>query len=371
MNNTLENELRSMYRRHGSHLPTQGPGLELANRVTVQNHSPEQRGHRVLVAAVSIAVLGSAAGLWAMSQRPIESADSIDSVPSTSGSSSPSSSAVFTPGRWTMDVPPVGLKLTNVSDGRPSAGSDHYVTRIYASTSVTPERGPFVVLLSYPDDVGSPSIPNDATSVDVGGFAGTQWTKSGRNVIVVQRDGFWYQMETSRIANAVALATTAQQALDGSGAVIDDSLLPSGVLPLGVGSVEEVRFLTTSALANPIPNAHWETTSRDAGVFYESIVESPAQFPLHRVEYPYTSITDIVVNGHPATTLVGDRFVTVTWNDGQRTMIVTGYNVEADVVLTAATALRPASDAEWQLMEASAVQAQVGAPTATTVTVGG
>ena len=48
-----------------------------------------------------------------------------------------------------------------------------------------------------------------------------------------------------------------------------------------------------------------------------------------------------------------------------------GYNVEADAVLTAATALRPASDAEWQLMEASAVQAQVGAPTATTVTVGG
>ena len=363
MNDTLEDELRSMYRRHGSHLPTHGPGLDHADAVKVLPlHSPERRGLRlVLVAAASVGLLVGVGGLWVIRHRPIEPA-ATDTVPLASTVPAPS-----TPGHWTLDAPPDGLQLTNVSDGRSPAGSDQFVTRIYASASLTPELDPLVLLTSYPDGAGSPDIPGNAVSVDVAGVAGKQWTKSGRDVIALQRAGFWYLLETAGITDTAALAATAQRSSDNHGAVIDATLLPSGVREAGVGAVEEVRFFNTGVLANSIPSVHWEAPSRDAGVFYQSIVESPAQFPLHRIEYAYTSITDITIKGHPATTLVGDGFVTVTWNDGQRTAIVTGYNVQADVVINVATSLRPASDYEWLLMENRAHQAQAGAPTATTI----
>jgi hypothetical protein len=363
MNDTLEDELRSMYQRHGSHLPTHGPGLDHAGAVRVQSlHSPQRHGRRlVLVAAASVALLVGVGGLWAIRRPPIEPA-AVDTVPPASTVPAPS-----TPGRWTLDAPPDGLQLTSVSDQRPPAGSDQFVTRIYASSSLTPELDPFVVLTSYPGEVGSAVIPDSAIDVDVAGVVGKGWSTSGRDVLAVQRAGFWYLLETSGITDAAALATTAERSPDNHGAVIDATLLPSGVTEAGVGAVEEVRFFNTGVLANSIPSVHWETPSRDAGVFYQSIVESPAQFPLHRIEYAYTSITDITVNGHPATTLVGDGFVTVTWNDGQRTVIVTGYNVQADVVINVATSLRPASDYEWLLMENRAHQAQAGAPTATTI----
>lgn len=363
MNDTLEDELRSMYRRHGSHLPTHGPGLDHAEAVKVLPlHSPERHGRRLLlVAAASVALLVGVGGLLAIRHRPIEPA-ATDTVPTASTVPAPS-----TPGHWTLDAPPDGLQLTNVSDGRSLAASDQFVTRIYASASLTPELDPLVLLTSYPDGVGSPVIPGNAVSVDVDGVVGRQWSKSGRDVIALQRAGFWYLLETAGITDIAALAATAQRSSDNHGAVIDATLLPSGVTEAAVGAVEEVRFFNTEVLANSIPSVHWETPSRDAGIFYQSIVESPAQFPLHRIEYAYTSITDITVNGHPATTLVGDGFVTVTWNDGQRTVIVTGYNVQADVVINVATSLRPASDYEWLLMESRAHQAQAGAPTATTI----
>lgn len=366
MNDTLEDELRSMYRRHGSHLPTHGPGLDRADAVNVLPlHPPERRGRRlVLVAAASVAVLGAVGALWVIKHRPIGPAATTDIVPPVSTVPAPS-----TPGRWTLDAPPDGLQLSNVSDGRSVAGGDQFVTRIYASASLTPELDPLVLLTSYPDGVGSPVIPGNAVAVDVGGLVGKHWTNSGRDVIAVQRAGFWYQLETSGITNAAALAATAHRAPDKYGAVIDATLLPPGVSEAGVGTVEEIRFFNTDVLTNSIPSVHWETLSRDAGVFYQSIVESAAQFPLHRIEYAYTRITDIAVNGHPATTLVGDGFVTVTWNDGQRTIIVTGYNVQADVVINVATSLRPASDYEWLLMENRAHLAQAGAPTATTIEV--
>ena len=89
--------------------------------------------------------------------------------------------------------------------------------------------------------------------------------------------------------------------------------------------------------------------------------------PIHRVEYPYTIITDMTVDGHSALTLVGDRFATVTWNDGQRTMIVTGYGVPGDVAWGVATSLRPASDLEWTMMAVRARTAQAGASADTVV----
>ena len=360
MNDTLEDELRSMYRRHGSHLPTHGPGLDRADAVKVLPlYPPEQPGRRlVLVTAASVAVLVGVGLLLSINHRPIEPATT-DTVPPASTVPAPS-----TPGRWTLDAPPDGLQLTNVSDERSPAVGTQFVTRIYASASLTPELDPLVVLTSYPDGVGSPVIPGNAVAVEVGGLVGKRWTKSGRDVIAVQRAGFWYLLETSGITDAIALATMAHRAPNNYGAVIDATLLPPGVSEAGVGTVEEVRFFNTDVLVKAIPSVHWETPSRDAGVFYKSIVESAAQFPLHRIEYPYTSITDITVNGHPATTLVGDRFVTVTWNDGQRTIIVTGYNVQADVVLSMATSLRPASDLEWTTMAVRARVAQAGAPTA-------
>ena len=366
MNDTLEDELRSMYRRHGSHLPTLGPGLDYAQPVKLRPlHSPERRGRRLtVVAAASATLLVGVGGLWAIRNRPIEPA-ATDTVAPASTVPAPS-----TPGRWTLDNPPEGLRLTSVRDERSLADSNQFVTRIYASSSLTPELDPVVLLTSYPDEVGSPSIPDDAVDVDVAGVVGKQWTNSARDMLAVQRAGFWYVLETSGITDAVALAATAERASDNHGAVIDATLLPLGVTEAGVGSVEEVRFFNTEVLSHSIPSVHWETPSRDGGVFYQSIVESPAQFPLHRIEYAYTTISDITFNGHPATTLVGDRFVTVTWNDGRRTVIVTGYNVQADVVIKVAASLRPASDLEWQLMVNRAQQAQAGAPTATTIWVG-
>jgi hypothetical protein len=276
----------------------------------------------------------------------------------------------FTPGHWTLDTAPDGLQLSNVNEAPYAGGSDQFVMRVYASASPAPELDPVVLLSSYPDGVLTPGFPLDARAVDVGGVMGKQWTQLGRDMVAVHRDGYWYQLETAGIADPVALAATAQRAPDDHGAVIDITLLPHGVAEAGVGAVEEVRFFNTDALAHPIPIVHWETPSRDAGVFYESIVESPAQFPLHRVEYPYSSITDVTVDGHPALTLVGDRFVTVTWNDGQRTMIVTGYNVAAEVASGVATSLRPASDLEWAAMGVRARVAQAGSPsTAPNVTV--
>lgn len=366
MNDTLEDELRSMYRRHGSHLPTHGPGLDRADSVKVFPRQPtDQRGRRlVLVAAASVAVLGGVAGAWVITHRPIEPAATTHTAQPVSTTPPPS-----TPGHWMLDAPPDGLQLSDVSDERSAAGSDQFVTRIYASASLAPELDPVVVLTSYADGVGSPDIPASAVAVDVGGLVGKQWTNSGRDVIAVQRAGYWYQLETSGIINAAAMAATAQRAPDNYGAVIDAALLPPGVSEAGVGTIEEVRFFNTDVLANSISSAHWEMPTRDAGVFYQSIVESAAQFPLHRIEYPYTSITDITVNGHPATTLVGEGFVTVTWNDGQRTTIVTGYNVQADVVLSVATSLRPASDHEWLSMNARAQLAQAVASSATTIEV--
>jgi hypothetical protein len=254
------------------------------------------------------------------------------------------------------------LQLDAVDEAPYAGGSDQPVMRIYASASPTPELDPVVLLSSYPDEVATPGFPLDARAVDVGGVTGKQWTHLGRDIVAVHRDGYWYQLETAGIADPVALAATAQRAPDDHGAVIDTALLPPGVTEAGVGAVEEVRFFNTDALAHPIPIVHWETASREAGVFYESIVESPAQFRLHRVEYPYTSITDTTLDGHPALTLAGDRFATVTWNDGQRTMIVTGYNVPADVARRVATSLRPASDLEWTTMAIRARAAQAGAP---------
>jgi hypothetical protein len=341
MNDTLEDELRAMYRRHSSHLPTHGPGFDRADAVTVLPlRRPDARGRRgVLVVAASVAVLGGIGGLWVVNHRQTEPPGTTDTVPPVS-----TVPAQFTPGHWTLDAPPDGLQLTAVNDAPYAGGSDQFVMRVYASASPTPERDPVVLLSSYPDGAVSPGFPLDARAVDVGGVMGKQWAHLGRDMVAVHRDGYWYQLETAGITNTVALAATAQRAPDDHGAVIDAALLPPGVAEAGVGSVEEVRFFNTDALAHSIPIVHWETSSRDAGVFYESIVESPAQFPLHRVEYPYTSVTDMTVDGHPALTLVGDRFVTVIWNDGQRTMTVTGYNVPADVPWGVATSLRPASD---------------------------
>ena len=182
MNDTLEDELRSMYRRHGSHLPTHGPGLDHADAVKVlQLHPPERRGRRlVLVAAASVAVLVGIGGLWRINHRPIEPA-ATDTVPPGLTVPAPS-----TPGRWTLDAPPDGLQLTNVSDGRSPAGSDQFVTRIYASAALTPELDPLVLLTSYPDSVGSPVIPGNAVAVDVAGAVGKRWTKSARDVIACQ-----------------------------------------------------------------------------------------------------------------------------------------------------------------------------------------
>jgi hypothetical protein len=362
MNDTLEDELRAMYRRHSSQLPTHGPGLGRADAIkVVPLRRPEARGRRgVLVVAASVAVLGGTGGLWVVNHRQTEAPGTTDTVPPAS-----TVPAQITPGHWTLDAPPDGLQLDAVNEAPYAGGSDQPVMRVYASASPTPERDPVVLLSSYPDEVATPGFALDARAVDVGGVMGKQWTRLGRDMVAVHRDGYWYQLETAGIADPVALAATAQRAPDDHGAVIDTALLPPGVAQAGVGAVEEVRFFNTDALAHPIPIVHWETSSRDAGVFYESIVESPAQFRLHRIEYPYTSITDVSVNGHPALTLSGDHFVTVTWNDGQRTMIVTGYNVPPDVARGVATSLRPASDLEWTTMAVRARTAQASASTNT------
>jgi hypothetical protein len=115
------------------------------------------------------------------------------------------------------------------------------------------------------------------------------------------------------------------------------------------------RFLSKDAIVNPIFGAHWSTLTGYSGVLYESIVETPTVFPLHRVEWAYGSIEEVAINGHPAVVLTGDGFETISWNDGQRTTIVTGYHVPADVVIDAANALTPASVFEWQRMQFEAV----------------
>ena len=364
MNDTLEDELRAMYRLHSSHLPTHGPGLDRADTVKVLPiHRPEARERRgVLIVAASVAVLCGVGGLWVVNHRHTEAPGTADTVPPVS-----TVPAQFTPGHWTLDTPPDGMQLTAVNEAPYAGGSDQFVMRVYASASPTPERDPVVLLSSYPDADATPGFPLDARDVDLGGVMGKQWTHMGRDMVAVHRDGYWYQLETAGIADPVALAATAQRAPDDNGAVIDAALLPPGVAEAGVGAVEEARFFNSDALAHPIPIVHWETSSREAGVFYESIVESPAQFRLHRVEYPYTIITDMTVDGHSALTLVGDRFATVTWNDGQRTMIVTGYGVPGDVAWGVATSLRPASDLEWTMMAVRARTAQAGASADTVV----
>ncbi|HQV57720.1 MAG TPA: hypothetical protein PKV27_06890 [Ilumatobacteraceae bacterium] len=109
-----------------------------------------------------------------------------------------------------------------------------------------------------------------------------------------------------------------------------------------------------------VTSGHWEIgNDYSAGYFYQAIAESAADFALHRIEYPYSMLTDIDIHGHAAVLATGpaaNPFTSVMWNDGQRTFVVGGYGgVSSDDTMAIARALRPATEVEWRTLQQETV----------------
>ncbi|MDO8391500.1 MAG: hypothetical protein Q7V57_13550 [Actinomycetota bacterium] len=315
-------------------------------------------GLAILIAGVSLASRGSEPA------RPVGPVDTTPVPPNLDGA-------------WTMDTSPEGLPFWGAEAdkefGMPSG--DDWVVRIYATESATPEADPNVRLASFAASQTSVLIAPaaDTVPVDVGGAAGSTWIDGEHQYVLFDRGGYTFWLDSVGIDDPLALAATVTRAPDNFGAVVDTNALPAGVIERAAGINWEVEFLSRAVLADGrVTVAHWESPAHDEGVFYVSFVESPSEFLLHRIDADYTKVVDIDLGVRQATLTAIDHFGSepadttfVWWNDGVRTVMVAGYGVTEQRVIDAATALRPATAAEWTAM----VQQQGHTDVVTTTTV--
>lgn len=384
MNDTLENELREMYRAQSAHLPDHGPGIDVT-MVGGDRGSAVYRRRRWMVgaAAAGLVAIGGA-GVVAIANRP--NLSGVEQTPTNSPSNSgvpPSAVTVPAPAstaRLTLDQPPAGARFFGVSEA-PVTGIDpaeSVITRIYSSKSHTPDQDPYLRVHTAPAPGAMPLIPESAAMIDIGGHSARQWSAAGIETIALRNGDRWFWIESHAIADPAAVAASVTMAADGFGAVIDASLLPDGVGERAVGALDEVRFRSREQVGQTVTSGHWEIgNDYSAGYFYQAIPESPADFELHRIEYSYTDLADIDVNGYAgvlAEGSTGSPFTSVMWNDGQYTFVVGGYGgVSSADTVAVARALRPATEAEWRALQQKSAEMiaerQRAEGTATTVTI--
>jgi hypothetical protein len=280
-----------------------------------------------------------------------------------------------TAGRLTFDPVPAGMKVGWVDDGVRKGGGlpipdpkdQREIARIYARPTATPEAGPVLIVTSYGDDSGRlENYPSTARSIDVGGATGKQWGRGGRNFMAVHRDGYWFHLEWSGVADPEAIAAGMRRSPDNYGAVIEPAVLPAGVVELAAGKQGSAdSVFNAAAMENPTPFVSWGGYLSKPGLSYVSLVESPREFLARRVSFGYSSIADVVINGNPGVlfTVASDVpqptvLVKLVWNDGRRTVLLTASNVASDEVVAMARSLRPATDEEWRAMKSDAKRAQ-------------
>ena len=153
----------------------------------------------------------------------------------------------------------------------------------------------------------------------------------------------------------VAAANAVRQSPDGYGAIIDNAGLPAGVSDRGAGVLVELWFVSQQAIEHPSPEAHW--TDGSASLWYESF-DDPNLPTLGR--FGFDSVIDTTINGHPGyiATAHKDALTSVTWTDGKRTFLLASNGIKGEQLKTLAASLRPATDAEWELMKQAGTTAQ-------------
>ena len=374
MTTSLDDDLRAMYAARSAHLPDLGPGLDHVRVVRVDAPTGP-RGPRWMVGVAAAALVAVGVGGVLMLQRPRELRVSTSTVAPPA--------PLAGPGRLTVDKVPDGLALFDASEGIVADGGSQPITRIYATEGNAPEEGPYVRVDGMNAAVVTPGIADGAESVDVGGVSGHRWEADGVVHVVFQRGSDAFAVVTHDIDAPVAVAASARMAADGSGPVIDATLLPAGVSATSAGVMDEIRFIATDLTREPITSVHWmRSVSGDRGVFLRSWAEQPDQFLLHRVEAAYHSYATVDVGRWQAVQVSltdPNPLTTVMWNDGTRTYVVSGWAtvhadpVPADEVLAVARALRPATEQEWREMKVTAtrnqreMQEQVATTTTTVV----
>lgn len=281
-------------------------------------------------------------------------------------------------GRLALDGPPAGWRVESAFDQRSSG--DVYelgTTRLYASESATPERDPWISLMSTPAQIALEPNGKGVEAVRVRDAAGQLAVVGavGFRLTFGPVAGRWVGLESSGLSRQqfLLLAEAVIGAPEGPGLAIPALALPDGMVERAVGTPSESWLVPLSGHDAPIPSAHW--TDGRSLLWYTSLRADASLLPTLRLGYGTAG--DAIVGGHPAVTTETGSVRRVAWADGDRLYLIGSNAVDGNgaglpmaELLALVNRLRPATVQEWSDMLASSAAATGATPTTTIVTAG-
>lgn len=281
-------------------------------------------------------------------------------------------------GRLVLEGIPAGWRVESAFDRRSTRYADDLsTTRLYGSRSSTPERSPWISLLSAAGEMGLDPHGDGVEAVRVQNTAGQLALvgSGGLRLSFGPVGDRWAVLESSGLSRErfLALAETVIRAPDGPGLAIRTSALPEGMVELAVGAPSDSWLVPLSAQDAPMPGAHW-TDGRNL-VWYTSVRADASLLPSFRLGYGTAS--DVTVGGRSAIMTEMDGVRRLAWADGDRLYLVGSNSVDGNGpgvptadLLALANRLRPATTQQWSDMLAATASPGVTAPTTTIVTSG-
>ncbi len=306
------------------------------------------RRPRARWAAVA-AVAAATVGLFAIANRP--GSEQVAEQPAAVVLPVPMAPA----GSMILGTELPGWELQRVSSDGTAAGSGDFVRRIYIADDPHPENAPALIVDSFDADAGSPYLDPSTRTTTVRGTTGYLFDREPNgHGLAFESDGYWFDITIYNLpeTDLIAAATAVVRSSDGYGATIDAASRPADLVDEAEGVQGESWFVSRSAFDHPIPDARWEND--DQSIWFQSFQQDPTVDRFQRVGA--ATVVDTTVNGQPAflrTLPDNDEYRSITWHAVGRTNVLGSMNVDEDELVDFATALRPATVAEWDAAVAS------------------
>ncbi len=336
----------------------------------------ERDPRRLMAVAAGVLTIAGIVGVWAGTNRPDEQPPPLAQQPSAEPSSEstlPAEGVVSVPGGAMIldQFPAVLADATGYSYVGTAEAPDGVlpesvsIQRWYTATMDQPELQPRLKLASTP--ATQPFPPKDqpvgADQVTVRGAAGWLYgdaTSSGRTV-AFQADETLFVLTGYQLSDDELLTAANNTTLAGSsvGAVIEPDALPVGLVERAVGTTAEDPFAPLESLQHPPASVRWYNPRLDGAppgdddpmLWLGWRVENPDLIALERLDYD--NITNATVHDLPAFTATNDAstYLGVFWSEDGYTYTLGGFGLDPETVLEAANQLRPATDADWSVLE--------------------
>jgi hypothetical protein len=246
------------------------------------------------------------------------------------------------------DALPDGLKLTSAELHPPGESNPNdWQTRLYATTSSTPETGPALIVTSLTPEMFNSNIANqDAEQVTVqGGPARIADNGSTSTLIAHPNPETTFVIVGYRIdrAQLIAAAEAATLSTDNFGVSIATDALPVGVTEQGAGLETLLTLVPTGSASLGWSSVTWSLDSR----LLTLIVSNQQSSALALGRIKAGQVTETSVNGNSGYSASYFGSETLTWSEAGRTFYIDAVGFSPAELIVIAESLRAARSGEW------------------------